>query len=215
MYTVAARLSAPDGLEGLLNSTLWLFRSSLNRKLWLQFRYLQAAAAAAAAGCGGAGAGGGASSRESSAAGSGLVFEFPCSRRQLEAAAAAALAGTWQHPQQQEPPAAAPPAHLVGCSSSGGGGGGSVSGLQSADAATQPAASAAQHAMTAGQQPQVLPARASVSESALRALELELNSLAAHEQQVRQQRQLLLPLWRELAVIADAWSRDYISRRLY
>lgn len=49
----------------------------------------------------------------------------------------------------------------------------------------------------------------------LRVLQQELASLAAHDADVRQKRQQLMPLWMELAGLADGWSRDYISRRLY
>jgi len=49
----------------------------------------------------------------------------------------------------------------------------------------------------------------------LRVLQQELASLAAHDADVRQKRQQLMPLWMELAGLADGWSRDFISRRLY
>lgn len=178
---VAARLSAPDGFDGLINSALWHFRSSVNRKAWLQAQYLHAAAAAGAT----AGVGG------------------TISRQQLEAAATAAVAA-WQARSS------ALEAELAGDGALGGTdaalNGGTTTGL--AAAATTPGADV-QSAVT-------LPLGAGFSEGALRVLEMDLNGLIAHEVQQRQTKQELMPLWRAgLAPLADAWCREYVSRRLY
>lgn len=82
---VAARLSAPDGLEGLINSTLWQFRSSINHKAWLQQMYLQAVPQHTPAG-------------SAAGAAAAAACQYACSKQQLEAAAAAAVAAWSQQP---------------------------------------------------------------------------------------------------------------------
>jgi hypothetical protein len=182
---VAARLSAPDGFDGLINSALWHFRSSVNRKAWLQAQYLHAAAAAGAA------------------AGVGGII----SRQQLEAAATAAIAA-WQTRSSA----------LEAASVAGDGAGGSTDAAHGVASTCAAAAAAASVLDVQGRSAAAvtLPLGAGFSEGALRVLEMELNGLVAHEAQQRQTKQELMPLWRAgLAPLADAWCREYVSRRLY
>jgi hypothetical protein len=207
---VAARLSAPDGFEGLLNSALWLFRNSVNRKAWLQGQYLTAAAATA--GCTGSTAG-------------------QVSRQQLEAAAIAAVAA-WT-PVLGPGRASKETAAAAGSPSKGqlGAGAAAVS-CAPTSAPTAAAKTAAAAVPGDGVQDKDMPdvpampdqqplavrlqPGAGFSEGGLRVLEMELNALMAHEAQQHATRQELMPLWRAgLATLSDAWCRDYVNRRLY
>jgi hypothetical protein len=183
---VAARLSAPEGFDGLINSALWHFRSSVNRKAWLQAQYLSAAAAAGAV----AGVGG------------------TISRQQLEAAATASVAA-WQVRSSV----------LEGLSAARNGAGGSTDAAHGLARTMGAAAASNADSNVQGQSAAAavtLPLGAGFSEGALRVLEMELKCLAAHEVQQRHTKQELMPLWRAgLAPLADAWCREYISRRFY
>jgi hypothetical protein len=45
-------------------------------------------------------------------------------------------------------------------------------------------------------------------------LAMELDALGRWQHEQRSKRQQLQPLWRVMALLADAWSRDHIQKRL-
>ncbi|WIA14734.1 hypothetical protein OEZ85_003222 [Tetradesmus obliquus] len=117
---IAAQLTGL-GPASLVNSTLWLFRSSYNRKAWLQERYQQ-------------------------------------QQQQQQQAGGYAQQERYQQQQQQ------------------------------------------QQQQAGGYAQQVLA--------------MELEALGRWRAEQRSKRQALLPLWRVMALMADAWSRDLIQRKL-
>lgn len=44
---------------------------------------------------------------------------------------------------------------------------------------------------------------------------MELDALEREKAQLRAKRQQLTPLWKIVATLADAWSKEHISRRLF
>lgn len=180
VLAVAARLSGPDGFEGLINSTIWQLRSSINRKAWIQYQYIQHLPSAAGAG--------------------GQVLN----RQLLEAAAVAAVsawscAGHALAPGDTSTDSQSARTHPAGASNS---------------AATT--SSRQLLAVASGGPATQLPPGTGFSEGALRVLEMEVSGVVAFEAEQRRLRQELLPLWKAgLASLADAWCREFLSRRVY